>query len=105
VTPLQFDVFVNPSTQGTEGRPYVVVVQADILKASSQRLVVPLVVDGEIKPMGRLNPGFEIEGRKLYLQPLDMAAFPARSLQRHVANLEDFRYQIIGAIDIVLTGV
>jgi toxin CcdB len=105
VTPLQFDVFVNPSTRGTEGRPYVVVVQANILKASSQRLVVPLVVEHEIKPMGRLNPGFEIEGRRVYLQPLEMAAFPARSLQRHVANLEEFRYQIIGAIDLVLTGV
>jgi hypothetical protein len=55
--------------------------------------------------MGRLNPGFEIEGRRVYLQPLEMAAFPARSLQRHVANLEEFRYQIIGAIDLVLTGV
>ena len=103
--PLQFDVFVNPSTRGTEGRPYVVVVQANILKASTQRLVVPLVVDSEIKPMGRLNPAFEIEGRRVYLQPLEMAALPARSLQRHVANLENFRYQIIGAIDIVLAGV
>ena len=105
MTPVHFDVFVNPSTRGTEGRPYVVVVQANILKASNQRLVVPLVVEQEIKPMGRLNPAFEIEGRKVYLQPLEMAAFPARSLQRHVANLEDFRYEIIGAIDLVLTGV
>ena len=103
--PLQFDVFVNPSSRGTEGRPFVVVVQHNILKASNQRLVVPLVVEHEIKPMGRLNPAFEIEGRKVYLQPLEMAAFPARSLQRHVANLEDFHYQIIGAIDLVLTGV
>ena len=105
MTPLQFDVFINPSTRGAEGRPYVVVVQANILKASNQRLVVPLVVEHEIKPMGRLNPGFEIEGRRVYLQPLEMVAFPAGSLRRHVANLEDFRYQIIGAIDIVLTGV
>ena len=58
-----------------------------------------------MKPMGRLNPAFEIEGRKVYLQPLEMAAFPARSLLRHVANLEDFRYQIISAIDLVFTGV
>jgi toxin CcdB len=105
VTPLQFDVFVNPSTRGAEGRPYVLVVQANILRASAQRLVVPLVVENEIKPMGRLNPAFEIQGRKVHLQPLEMAAFPARSLQSHVANLEEFRYQIIGALDLVLTGI
>ena len=105
MTPLQFDVFVNPSTRGTEGRPYVVVVQANILRALHQRLVSPLVVENELKPLGRLNPAFEIEGRRVYLQPLELAALPTRSLQKHVANLEEFRYQIISAIDLVITGI
>jgi toxin CcdB len=79
--------------------------QANMLRASNQRLVMPLVVEQQIKPMGRLNPAFEIEGRKVYLQPLEVAALPTRALSQHVATLEEFRYQIIGAIDLVFTGV
>jgi toxin CcdB len=83
----------------------VVVVQANILRGSNQRLVIPLVVEREIKPLDRLNPAFEIEGQRVYLQPLEIAALPASALQKHVANLEEFRYQIISAIDIVFTGI
>jgi toxin CcdB len=98
-------VFINPSTRGTEGRPYVVVVQADILRESSLRLVIPLVVEQGTKPLPSLNPAFDIEGQRVYLQPLEISALPIRALRRYVSNLEEFRDQIISAIDLVLTGV
>jgi toxin CcdB len=101
----QFDVFANPSTRGSEDRPYVLVVQSDYLSDVAQRVVIPLVVESEIKPLGRLNPTFEIEGRKVRLQPLEIAALPTRTLRRRVANLEEYRYQIIGALDLVFTGI
>ena len=81
------------------------VVQANILRASHQRLVMPLVVEQEIKALPHLNPSFEIEGQKVYLQPLEIAALPTRVLQNPISNLEEFRYQIIRAIDLVFTGI
>ena len=98
-------MFANPSTRGAEGRPYVVVVQANIFRRSSQRLVVPLVVESELKPFGRLNPAFEIEGRRVFFQPLEVAAVPTKLLRNPIANLEQFRYEIISALDLVFTGV
>ena len=35
----------------------------------------------------------------------DMAAIPATLLKKPVANLEEYRYEIIAALDLVFTGV
>ena len=100
-----FDVCANPSKQGSRERPFVVIVQSDYLHVLQTRIVVPLVAEGVISPIDRLNPQFEIEARKLYFHPAEIAALPLKSLQAPVANLEQFRYHIISAIDIVFTGV
>ena len=83
----------------------MVVVQANILRGSKQRLVMPLVAEHEIRPLLHLNPVFDIEGQRVYLQPLEIAALPTRVLQKRIFNLEDFRYQIVRAIDLVFTGI
>lgn len=83
----------------------MVVVQANILKGSNQRLVMPLVVEHELKPLAHLNPAFEIEGKRVYLQPLEIAALPTRVLRKQITSLEEFRYQIVRAIDLIFTGI
>ncbi len=55
--------------------------------------------------MGRLNPKFEIGGRLLYFQPLEIAALPRRLLRDPITNLEEYRYQIVSAIDLVFLGI
>ena len=66
---------------------------------------MPLVIEQEIKPLAHLNPVFDIEGQRVFLQPLEIAALPTAVLQRRVSNLEEFRYQIVRAIDLVFTGI
>jgi len=66
---------------------------------------MPLVVEQEIRPLAHLNPSFDIEGQRVYLQPLEIAALPTRVLQKRISNLEEFRYQIVRAIDLVFTGI
>jgi hypothetical protein len=39
------------------------------------------------------------------LQSLEIAALPTAVLQRRISNLEEFRYQIVRAIDLVFTGI
>jgi toxin CcdB len=105
VAASQFDVFPNPSSRGVAGRPLVVVIQANFLNDSAQRLVAPLVVEKDIKPMGRLNPAFDIDGQRLYFQPLEIAALPTKLLRRPIANLEEHRYRIVSAMDLVFLGI
>ncbi len=46
----QYDVFTNPSKSASDGIPYVVVVQSDLLDALATRLTVPIAVyDSQIE--------------------------------------------------------
>ena len=101
----QFDVFANPSRRGLEERPYVVVIQHATWHRVATRLCVPLVDEQFIRPEGRLNPRFVIDRSTVYFHPFEIIAFPARLLKKPVANLEDDRYRIIGALDLVFTGI
>jgi toxin CcdB len=38
----QYDVFPNPSRTASEGIPYVVVIQSDLLDGLATRLTIPL---------------------------------------------------------------
>jgi hypothetical protein len=35
----------------------------------------------------------------------NLGVIPARVLRESIANLEEYRYQIIGALDLVFTGI
>jgi toxin CcdB len=101
----QFDVYPNPSRRGREGRPYVVVVQSDLLGEVATRIVAPLVVSTNIDELPRLTPAVVVEGQRLYFFPIEIFPMPLRLLRVAVANLEEERYRLISALDLVLTGV
>ena len=65
----QFDVYRNPNPATRARAPFLLDVQAPLLEPLATRIVVPLckldAVGG--KPAERLNPQFEIEGRKLVM--------------------------------------
>ena len=101
----QFDVFLNPSRRGLEERPYVVVVQCGIWDDVATRICVSLIDERFIRPQRRLNPGFEVNGKRLYFHPIEIVSVPLRLLREPVANLEQYRYHIIAALDLVFTGI
>jgi len=101
----QFDVFANPSRRGLEERPYVVVVQYDAWYGMPTRLCVPLIAEAFIRPQGRMNPCIPVNGQRLYFHPLEIVSMPVRLLKKPVTNVENYRYQIIGALDLVFTGI
>ena len=103
----QFDVYRN-SNPATRARiPFLLDVQSDLLDPLATRIVVPLckpeVLAG--KPAERLNPAFEIEGRKLLLLTPELAGVPRKALGERVANLAPERAAIIAALDLALTGI
>jgi len=100
----QCDVFPTPFQRDREERPYIIVVQSNQYPTSS-RLCAPLVAERFLKPSGRLNPMFEIDGKKYYLHPLELASLPIRALRTPITNLDAYRDLIVAALDLVFTGV
>ena len=100
----QFDVFQTPFRKDKAERPYYIVVQSDRYQTHS-RACAPFVAERFLKPNGRLTPLFELEGKTCYLHPIEILPLPAALLRVKVTNLEADRYRIIGAIDLVFTGV
>ena len=48
---MQFDVFENPSPRMRDVYPYVVDIQSDLLSALATRMVVPLAITVNNKPL------------------------------------------------------
>jgi len=61
----RFDVHANPNPETRERFPYLLDVQDGMLEVLATRIVVPLMpLTSLSRPMDRLNPVFEIEGRQ-----------------------------------------
>ena len=103
----QFDVYRNSNAATRARVPYLLDVQSDLLDLLATRIVVPLckpeVLSG--KPAERLNPAFEVEGRKLLMLTPELAGVSRKALGERVANLAADRAAIIAALDLVLTGI
>jgi toxin CcdB len=103
----QFDVYRNPNAATRARIPYLLDVQSDLLDPLATRIVVPLckpdVLSG--KPAERLNPAFEVEGRKLLMLTPELAGVSRKALGEQVTNLAAERAAIIAALDLVLTGI
>jgi hypothetical protein len=101
----QFDVFANPSRIGSEERPYVVSIQSPFWNEIATRICVPLIDERFIRPQGRLNPRIALGPRILYFHPLEVFTLPTRLLRKPIANLGDYSYQIVAALDLMFTGI
>ena len=98
----QFDVHMAPGRYRS-AVPYVVVVQSGRFDKLASRLVIPLMaVSAQPRIEGLiLTPEFTIEGKVVYLNPLEMQTVPYSALGKQVASLADdaLSIRVIGAID------
>lgn len=103
----QFDVYRNANPASRARVPYLLDVQSDLLEPLATRIVVPLcrpeLLSG--KPAERLNPAFEVEGRKLLMLTPEIAGVSRKALGERVANLAAERAAIVGALDLAFTGI
>jgi len=103
----QFDVYRNSNAATRARIRYLLDVQSDLLDILTTRIVVPLckpdVLSG--KPAERLNPSFEVEGKKLLMLTPELAAVPRKALGERVGNLAAERGAIIAALDLAFTGI
>lgn len=103
----QFDVYRNANPATRARIPYLVDIQSDLLDPLATRVVVPLckpeVLKGKLAE--RLNPVFEIEGRKMAMLTPELAGVSRKILGERIGNLSDERRSIIAALDLLFTGI
>jgi toxin CcdB len=102
----QYDVVPNPSHSASEGIPYVVVIQSDLLDALATRLTMPLAVldlAGKVPTM--LCPVITVNGQRLHALAHYAAPLPAKLLRRPVDNVAAQASALVAAMDAVLSGI
>lgn len=102
----QYDVFANPSNRSSDGMPYVVVIQSDLLDALATRLAMPLaVLDDTARIPTVLCPVILVKGQRLHALAHYAAPLPAKLLKRPVENVAAQASALVSAMDAVLSGI
>lgn len=102
----QYDVFTNPSGNATDGIPYVVVVQSDLLDGLATRLTMPLaVLDIAKKVPTALCPVILVKGQRLHALAHYAAPLPAKALKQPVENVASQASALVSALDAVLSDL
>src|SRR5436305_12971982 len=83
----QFDVHRNPAPSKTRV-PFLLDVQADLLKVLATRVVIPLVKPAEVgnRMVRHLHFEVEVDGHRLIAPGSELAAIPAKAPGARVAS-------------------
>ena len=103
----QFCVYKNQDRRSKETYPYFVDVQNALFADLNSRLVIPLTGHNSLNKIHveRLCPVIPIRGENYVLLTHQMTSVPASILAKEEMSLEDFRYEILDAIDMLITGI
>jgi toxin CcdB len=100
----QFDVVANPDPVDAANRPYLVVLQSDLVSGLTSTVVAPLVPHEQMKGAQRLNPIVTVDGDDYWLATHELFAVDQRFLRGTVGSLTQHRDAIIASLDFVFTG-
>ncbi|MBL8569227.1 MAG: CcdB family protein [Phreatobacter sp.] len=100
----QFDVLPNPaSSRGT--RPYIVILQADLIDDTELVLCAPLIPAGDLAQTLILHPRVHVKGLPFHVLMDELAPLPRRRLKSPVGSLAADRGSIARAIDLLFFGI
>jgi toxin CcdB len=100
----QFDVVANPDPVEAAQRPYLVILQSDLVSGLATTMVAPLVPREQMQGAQRLNPLLPLAGRDYWLATHELFAVDQRILRGKVGTLADHRDAIIAALDFIFIG-
>ncbi len=103
----QFTLYLNKDKNSKKIYPYFVDVQNNLLSGLNSRLVIPLTASKKVneKIASKLCPAISIDGEEYILVTNQMTTVPKSILKSEIDSLESYRYQIIDAIDMLITGI
>ncbi|MBL9020899.1 MAG: CcdB family protein [Myxococcales bacterium] len=100
----QFDVHKNVRGGAF---PLLLDVQASLLSKLVTRVVVPMAAMKSYgpTPISRLNPVVKVHGARYVLVFQELAAIAEEELGERVGSLAAHRAEIVGALDLLFTGI
>lgn len=98
----QFDVYRNANPESADAFPYLLDIQADLLRSLATRVVVPLV--RQEKNIQHLNPIFEVNGESVSMLTQELSGVERSTLGEKVGSLKERRIEVIGALDFLVSG-
>jgi toxin CcdB len=102
----QFDAHHNPARRDGKRIPLVLNIQSDVLDILPTRVVVPLIRAEQFRNrIRRLHPEFLVGDLRLIMLTSEAGVLPRSALGPAVVNLLGQRDEIIGAIDMLITGI
>jgi len=103
----QFTVCRNKNPQTSSAVPFLLDIQNDLLDDLETRVVVPLcpLASMQGKTLRTLMPVLDIEGERFVMLTPQMAGIPKSELGVPVTRVEQYRFEIIAAVDFLLTGI
>jgi toxin CcdB len=101
----QYDVVANPDATDAGHRPYLVILQSDLVSGLRSTVVAPLIAREQIAGAQRMNPIFEIDGAEYWLATHELFAVEQQMLKGRIASLADHHDTIMAALDFIFTGV
>ena len=103
----QFTVYKNNDKKTSSTYPYFVDVQSDLLYDLNSRMVIPLSPYAAVNKTNakKLCPILDFDGEQFILLTHQMTSVPLEMLKSEITSLESYRYEIIDAIDMLVTGI
>ena len=103
----QFTLYKNENKNSKKAYPYFVNIQSDLLDDLNSRVVIPLSPQKTLNNINakKLCPIIEIDEGVFVLLTHQMTSIPYSALKKEVTSLENYRYDILTAIDLLLTGI
>jgi len=103
----QYTLYKNENKNTKTAYPYFVNVQSDLLDELNSRIVIPLSPLKSLKNTNakKLCPIIEIDDNSFVLLTHQLISVPKSLLKKETASLEKYRDEILGAIDLLLTGI
>ena len=103
----QFSVYCNTNPRTRTDIPFLLNVQNDLLDHLATRVVIPLakVKSFSGPPSAVLHPIFKIGRERFILLTPMLAGILKRDLGAETGNLRRKSFEIIAALDVLITGV
>lgn len=103
----QFKAYENPNKATRKIYPYLLDIQSNLLSELRSTLVIPLIssnIAGKVV-ISKLNPTLEVNGKKFIALTQQMAGVDRKHLGKEVADLVQYRPDIIAALDFIIAGI
>ncbi len=102
----QFQAYENPNRESKKSYPFLLDIQSSLVDQLNSTIVIPLAPrKGLVLPITKLTPLVQVNGAGFWVLTQQISGYDRRSLGPPIADLSIYRFEIIAAIDFVISGV